>query len=150
MTTLRHQIPDEPARKPKAGQPEFELQCAVSDRIRQTVFPDVSWTAFPAGEKRDPATGARLKRMGVASGWPDYLFLVNGQLIGVELKTEADLIRGVGKGYLTPEQKAVRDAWERQGVKYIVCHGFDAAITVLTIHGVIRPDVSLQRARPAA
>ncbi len=141
--------PDAPQRK-KPGQPEFRLQVAVVDRLRLLALPGVFWTALPMGEKRGPKTAARLKRMGVIAGCPDLLIIKDGMALGFELKTERDELRGTRRGYLSPEQKAVQQAWEAAGGRYILCQGFKATITALEINGVIRPDRSVSRPTGAA
>lgn len=48
---------------------------------------ELPWTHFPAGERRDAKTGAKLKAMGLAAGWPDFILLLpNGQAGFIELK----------------------------------------------------------------
>ena len=47
---------------------EFQLHCAVADTVRRWIMPGWIFTHIASGEKRDPVTAARLKRMIVASG----------------------------------------------------------------------------------
>ena len=66
---------------------EFALHCAVADTVRRWILPGWIWTHFPAGEARSAITGARLKRMGLARGFPDLLFFHAGRhvrLSGIE------------------------------------------------------------------
>ena len=53
---------------------EYQLHCAVVDTIRRWILPGWIYTHVASGEKRDPATAARLKRMGVTCGFPDLVF----------------------------------------------------------------------------
>jgi hypothetical protein len=50
--------------------PERELQCGLAEYLRWRAYPDVWWTCFPAGERRDASTGALLQRMGLKAGIP--------------------------------------------------------------------------------
>jgi len=60
-------------------------------------FGRLTFAHCPNGERRDAATGGRLKAMGVRAGVPDLLIWPNGgNHFGVELKA--------GKGGLSPSQ----------------------------------------------
>lgn len=62
----------------------------------------------------------RMKRQGVSRGFPDYLIIVDDQLIGIELKRQ--------KGSRTsPEQVEWVQALNDAGVPAKVCKGFDEA-----------------------
>lgn len=52
---------------------EFETHCMVADTLRRWASPNWVWCHYPAGEYRQDATGARLKRMGVLPGVSDFL-----------------------------------------------------------------------------
>jgi len=90
-------------------QDEFRLACVVAGYLARALPVEALWTAFPAGEARSAITGARLKRMGLQRGWPDYLIIYRGKLLGVELKA--------GSGTATTEQSFVGCA--------MIAHGFD-------------------------
>ena len=83
------------------GQEEFRLSCVVADHLARALPTRAVWTHFPAGEHRNEITGARLKRMGLAKGWPDYLILVDGRLLAIELKAPG--------GSVSKEQRAIGD-----------------------------------------
>jgi len=51
---------------------EIVLHEQVADLLTDHANPFWQWTHFPAGEKRSKATGAKLKRMGLQPGWPDF------------------------------------------------------------------------------
>ena len=77
---------------------EFELHCQVAQLLEQFCLPTWRYTHIPLGELRNPITGARLKRMGVTKGWPDFA----GRPVRIcflELKR--------GKGKPTPEQSEI-------------------------------------------
>lgn len=109
---------------------EFRLSCWVADRLREFARPDVWWTHFPAGEHRSEVAGARLKRMGLRRGVPDYIFwLPNGRTAFLELK--------VGKGRLSPEQTAFMDAMVGRGHVYQVARSGQEAVEILRGWGIL-------------
>lgn len=59
----------------KAMLKESELHIAIATHIRDWVSPFVFWWHTPNGEKRDYATAAKLRRMGVKPGVHDLIFL---------------------------------------------------------------------------
>ena len=65
--------------------------------------------------------GARLKAIGQSKGFPDYLLVVNGQLVAIEMKRQKG-------GRLSPEQKQWLEALTGCGVKCFVCRGATQAI----------------------
>ena len=66
---------------------EGELHCSVSDLLDFAVAPPAMWTCFPAGNvPLPPEYAAKLARMGLHAGWPDFLIVHRG-IFGVELKT---------------------------------------------------------------
>ena len=77
----------DPRRRPRHA--EFRLHCAVADLIRRTLAPDWRWTYLPFGEYRLPSTAAKLARMDVTPGWPDFLFVSErGRGAFLELKQD--------------------------------------------------------------
>lgn len=94
------------------NQDEFRLACVVSDYLERTLPTRAIWTHFPAGENRNEKTGARLKRMGLKRGWPDYLILFDKLLIGIELKA--------GKGKVSDAQADVADSFTANGAAWSV------------------------------
>lgn len=95
------------------GQEEFRLTCVVADWLRLALPDDVPWSHFPAGESRSAITGARLKRMGLARGWADFLILCQGVPIAIELK--------VGKGRASEHQISFAAQWIGQGGQHFEC-----------------------------
>lgn len=114
---------------------ERKTHIAVADALRAGCMPGWLWTHFPAGEHRDERTGALLKRMGVAKGWPDFLLIsLDGWLFCLELKR--------GKAQLTDDQQAFADAMGARGVPWAVARSFDEAVAQLTAWGALRLRVS--------
>jgi hypothetical protein len=76
----------------------------------------------PNGGKRSPATGARLKHMGLKSGVPDLdLPVARGPWHGLRIELKA---KG---GRLDPEQKQWLAALVAEGYRAEVCTGWEAA-----------------------
>jgi hypothetical protein len=93
---------------------EFKLHCIVADVLTRWCSNDWTWTHFPAGEYRTPATAGRLKRMGVQPGWPDFQFFhINGPVAFLELKR-------AGSRASDP-QKAVAFRLIKAGHGYALC-----------------------------
>lgn len=115
--------------------PEIRTHIAVADALRIGAVAGWEWSHFPAGEKRDPATGARLKRMGLKPGWSDFVLISPaGVHHWLELKR--------GKAPLEPEQVDFMLACQSRGVPHAVARSFDEAIGQLTAWGAIRLSVS--------
>jgi len=66
----------------------------------------------------------RMKQQGTSKGFPDYLVIVPGRLLAIELK------RTKGSK-VTPEQLEWLDALEKVGVQGAVCKGAEAAINFI-------------------
>lgn len=106
-------------------QSEYQLTVAVANYLAHRK--DLLWTHFPAGEHRNAVTGAKLKRMGLKRGVPDFLIfnptvfynpIYSG--MGIELK--------VGTNKLTKEQEAW--AFDFLYVRWIhaVCRSVDEVV----------------------
>jgi hypothetical protein len=103
----------------------------VADVLKDHALPEWRWSHFPAGERRDVRTGARLKRYGLQKGWPDVV-LINpaGLFHGLELKR-------IGQD-LTDEQADFQVWCCRFGVPHSVADTFDQALAVLSAWGCLR------------
>lgn len=123
------------------SQAEFRLGCVLHDTLRLRGKPGLHFFAVPNGEARSAKTGARLKRMGVRAGEPDYILLWNKRAIGLEIKADG--------GRMSPEQRQVQLEWEQAGSLYHCVKGYDEAIRFLDMLGVLEPDRSLTRPQPA-
>jgi hypothetical protein len=76
-----------PRRAPLNRPLESRLQFDAAKLLDDHILPDWRYSHFPAGERRDVVTGARLKRFGLKKGWPDFLLISPaGQLHCLELK----------------------------------------------------------------
>lgn len=113
-------------------QAEFRLTCLVADLFRLASAPGVHTFHVPNGEYRSARTGARLKRMGVIAGEPDFVIFSKehkGKIIGLELKAEG--------GRQTPEQREVERQWTLAGGLYKVCRGYQETFEFLSMLGVL-------------
>ena len=110
-------------------QREDRLTFYVAQHLPLRLPSDVAWTHFPAGESRPARTGAKLNRMGLKPGWPDFQFVWRGRFHGIELKLPKDHMGG--KTYQRPAQKAAQAEIEAAGGLYAVCRTFDEVIGTL-------------------
>jgi hypothetical protein len=115
---------------------EYETHVSVADALRLAIVPGWLWTHFPAGEKRDVRTAARLKRMGLNRGFADFLLIdPSGLHHWLELKR--------GKASLTSDQEAFGEAMMERGVPYAVARSFEDAVDQLHVWRALRPEVIL-------
>jgi hypothetical protein len=113
---------------------EFALHCAIADLVTRWITPGWMFTHLPMGEKRDKVTAARLQRMGVKPGWPDFIFIGRGQVFFLELKR-------LGEG-VSEEQGKVAMHLVRCGAGYLCTDNLDDAIGALRDLGIVRASVS--------
>lgn len=120
-----------PRKAPPVRIAELQLHKQVVALLRQIGAPRWQWWHTPNGERRDAATGAKLKSMGVMPGVPD-LVLVSpaGVFHGLELKA---------KGGTLSDAQARFQIWAAaNGVAYSVADDFDQALAVLKAWGAVR------------
>lgn len=115
---------------------ESALHTAVANTLRDYAKPNVQWTHFPAGEHRNKITGARLKRMGLRRGWPDFILLVprraaaGADFHALELKRPGE--------DLTDDQRALAEWCREHGVSHAVARSTAEALAALDAMGVLR------------
>lgn len=113
--------------KPK----EHVLHFSVAKFLNDFAHPDWRWTHFPAGEIRDDKTGAKLKRMGLKPGWPDFQIVApTGLFHALELKRAGET--------LTDTQADFAQWCRSHGVPHAVVDTFKDAVTVLNDWGCLR------------
>lgn len=95
-------------------------QWLALNHIRHTHIGNESQLGGRAGIIR----GARLKAIGQSKGFPDYLVIVNNQLIAIEMKRRKG-------GRLEPEQADWLESLESCGVNNYVCQGAEEAIELV-------------------
>lgn len=105
--------------------------------MRAFADPSWRWGHYPAGEKRDPRTAAKLKIMGVQRGWPDFLlFAPAGENTPAGLMHALELKR---KGETMTEDQEAFAAWCReQGIPFACTDDLGDALAVLSEWGVLR------------
>ena len=110
---------------------EKSIHFAVAGYLNLFLDPDWRCTHIPNGEHRDRRTAAKLKRMGVKSGWPDFILVSpRGQTYFMELKR-------VG-GRLSESQNDYRAWCIKLGIPYVVAYSLDEAIAALKTWGCVR------------
>lgn len=121
--------------KPRKAK-EFGLHVMTADLMRRWGTRGWIWSHFPSGEKRNPITGGRLKRMGLQKGWPDFLLVSPrpARLYMLELKRL--------DGGLTDEQASLQAWCLANDVPYAVCDNFRDLVAQLRDWGAVRATVS--------
>ena len=109
---------------------EITLHFAVAHYLLNYARPDcIFWHTANEG-KRGIAWAAKLKRMGVKPGVPDFTIFVDGQLHFLELKSD--------KGRLSPAQKDWQALCEKTGAGFHVCRTLEDTITLLRAIKAVR------------
>lgn len=85
----------------------------------------IKFSHLPLETPCTPIQAKRLQRMGVRRGVPDYLLIINGRLVFIELK------RVVG-GVVSAPQQAWLEALQSSGVQAFVCNGAREARAVVS------------------
>ncbi len=103
----------------KRDNPELRLHCVILDYLRLVLPREAADTLIhvPNGEKRTPATGALLKRMGTKPGVEDLQFIWQKRLHAIEVKPEGE--------YQSRVQKARQADVIAAGGVYAVCRSTD-------------------------
>lgn len=130
---------------------EFGFTASVADLLRWQGAPGRQWTHMPSGENRDHAiskagkryspTGARLKRMGVQKGWPDFILLAPfDEEVSPFIRKAVhflELKRG-SRGSLSDEQKAFRNWCFSNFYPWALAKTFEEAEKQLKAWGALR------------
>ncbi len=103
----------------KRDNPEMRLHMAILPFLQAVLPREAADTLIhvPNGEKRSPATGALLKRMGTKPGVEDLQFIWAGRLHAIEVKPEGE--------YQSRVQKAREAAVVAAGGVYAICRSTD-------------------------
>jgi hypothetical protein len=116
--------------------PEFNLHCMVADVLRRWADPAWRFTHIASGEFRTKATAARLKRMGVIAGWPDFILLSPaGRPHFLELKRR--------NATPTEEQREFAEWCTAHDVSYAIARNFDTALDFLKAWGAVRTAIKV-------
>ena len=110
----------------KAG--ERDLHFALADFLA-VALPADAVAYHPAnGELRDRATAAKLVKMGVRPGVPDFAIVHDGRALFLELKAAS--------GRLSVEQRAMHAALAGAGAEVAVVRSIEDTVEVLASWGV--------------
>lgn len=117
---------------------EDSLSIAVAEFLR-TAKPECMWWHSPNGGRRNAREAARLKRMGVLAGVPDYIFILPDNNVGfIELKLAKTIHHD--RTYQSKVQKEF-EAEYRSLVEpydlYEVCRSLDEVKETLTGWGLL-------------
>ena len=115
----------------------FASHVVIADLLRRWCNPQWEFTHLPLGEKRNVVTAARLKRMGVMPGWPDFFFCgPNRSMLWLELKRKGNS--------LSEAQKKIAAHLRQCGFEYLVTDNVNEAIAWLKTHGVLPSTIRVQ------
>lgn len=137
LLTWKDKARPRPYSPPKPPTPrEIAIHASIADVLRRFLSPGWQWTHFPAGELREPKTAAKLKRMGLAIGWPDLLLLApaakglpGGRLHAMEVKRQGE--------DLSDDQEDFAAWCEAQGVPHAVVCSVAEALPILRAWGCL-------------
>jgi hypothetical protein len=127
---------------------EFHTHATLADICKRWINPHWKFTHLPLGEhrehrinakngKRYSPTGARLKRMGVNPGWPDFIFVgPQRSVFWLELKRQGEV--------LSDEQVQVASHLMACGLAYLCTSSLDDAVTTLKDLGILRANIEVQ------
>lgn len=122
-----------PRKAPLVREKEITLHMRVAGFLRAHARPEWRWTHIPAGELRDARTAAKLKAMGLQSGWPDLLLVSpSGVAHFLELKRHG--------GKLSEAQELFRQWCASHGVAHVVADTATAALDALRRWGALRDE----------
>ena len=91
---------------------------------------------IPNGEKRGPRVAAKLKRMGVLAGVPDFCCMARGRVFFLELKRP--------KGRVSSDQLDFCHEAYAHGVTTFIAYSVEEAVERLQSLGALRADVKFQ------
>jgi hypothetical protein len=86
--------------------------------------------AVPNGGWRSPAEGAIMRSTGTVAGVPDTIWIRDGKVYGLEIKTT--------DGRPTKAQLDTIAAIEKAGAYCCICNGIDRCLQVLEAWGLLR------------
>ena len=120
---------------------EFAVHCQLADTLRWWASPNWVWCHYPAGEYREDATGARLKRMGVRAGVSDFLLFPP---LGVpEPRCHFLELKRRGKKLNGPQAEFA--LWARLNkYPFEVADTYEKAVAILKGWGALRTGVKVQ------
>jgi hypothetical protein len=115
---------------PRRAQPEAQLQRAIVQHYRARATPGTFMFAVPNGGARSPIEAAIMKATGTVAGVPDTIWIRDGKVYGLEIKTEA--------GKPTRAQLDTIAAMEAAGAYCCIAYGLDRCLQVLEGWGLLK------------
>lgn len=106
---------------------EHDIQCYV---VTQALRAGYLLHGDPLGLVRSKRMGAKAKVAGARKGWPDLCFILDGEVVYVELKTL--------KGVVSTDQKAVHKAMKARGIMVYVIKAKDGEDAWKQIQGCLK------------
>lgn len=112
------------------ARPEDTIQLAVFEHLRVRGTPGIVFWHTPNGGKRNPISGAILRRLGMLAGVSDVLVLCKGRFCALELKAPGN----------TPDEAQLEylDRVNAAGGYADWCVGLDKALAILEKWGILR------------
>lgn len=116
---------------------EYALTVAVANYLAHRK--DLLWSHIPSGEHRNAVTGAKLKRMGLIRGLPDFLIFDKctyseykaGHLYRIREKVGVAIELKVGKNKTTPEQAEWLEKLVKRNWRCAVCYSLDEVVEIV-------------------
>jgi hypothetical protein len=102
---------------------EHEIHKAVVKYLNTCGRKDILWFHPENARKCTPRQGAMRKRIGVKAGVPDFVLIVDGDPVFLELKS--------AKGRPSQQQRAFANRAVDSGCRYFIARSLDEAIFLL-------------------
>lgn len=109
---------------------EIALHKAIVGLLEVTKRPGVTYWHTPNGEKRDAATGAKLKAMGVLPGVADLIIMSRSGFRAMEIKSR--------DGNTSPEQNKFLDSFAEAGGQTAIVRSVDEAERIFKLWNITR------------
>lgn len=110
---------------------EIKIHLMVAEHLERWKYDDVFWWHTPNGEKRDPATAAKLQKMGVRAGIHDIMAIHRGHIFSLELKRS-------GERPSEPQMMFASQILSLPNSHFAWADNFDSAIWMLEQWGLLR------------
>jgi hypothetical protein len=115
-------------------QPESQLQRAIVQHYRARATPGTFMFAVPNGGARSKVEAAIMKSTGTVASVPDTIWIRDGKVYGLEIKTD--------NGRPTKTQLETITAMEAAGTFCCIAYGIDRCLQVLEKWGLLKPQAS--------
>jgi hypothetical protein len=116
--------------KLRRRRPEQQLHIQIANALPTVLKPEVLWLHIPNGGARTRVEGAILKAMGTRAGAADFLFVVAGRAVFIELKAAG--------GRMTESQRDFAMAVTLAGGVYALAKSLEDVLGLLEPLGALR------------